>query len=118
MMSPAVKYTLGRIGLFLLVTVLLLFTTPLNPFVDAMIGFVVSFALHYFVLADWRNQLAEHQAAPAPRGDAALPEPAPAGKARAALTEPARAATAGAETTEAADASAPPGATEEPLKRD
>jgi hypothetical protein len=65
-MSPAVKYTLGRFGLFLLVLVLLL-PVPLNILVKAMIALVVSAVLSYFLMADWRNQMAEHLAAAADR---------------------------------------------------
>lgn len=65
-MSPAVKYTLGRFGLFLLVLVLLL-PVPLNFLVKAMIALVVSAVLSYFLMADWRNQMAEHLAAAADR---------------------------------------------------
>jgi hypothetical protein len=60
-MSPAVKFTLGRLGLFVLVFVLLL-PFPLNIFVDAMIALVVSFVLSIFLLADWRRQMGEQLA--------------------------------------------------------
>ena len=65
-MSPAGKYTLGRFGLFLLVFVLLL-PLPLNILVTAMIALVVSAVLSYFLMADWRNQMAEQLAAAAER---------------------------------------------------
>ena len=68
-MSPAVKYTLGRFGLFLLVLVLLL-PVPLNILVKAMIALVVSAVLSYFLMADWRNQMAEQLAAAADRRSA------------------------------------------------
>ena len=57
-MSPAVKYTLGRFGLFVVVFALLL-PLPLNILVKAMIALVVSAVLAYFLLANWRNQMAE-----------------------------------------------------------
>ena len=57
-MSPAVKYTLGRFGLFLVVLVLLL-PVPLNLFVKAMIALVASAGFSYFLLAKWRNEMAE-----------------------------------------------------------
>jgi hypothetical protein len=57
-MSPAVKYTLGRFGLFVLILVLLL-PLPLNFLVKAMIALVLSAVLSYFLLADWRGQMAE-----------------------------------------------------------
>ncbi len=55
-MSPAVKYTLGRIGLFALVA-LLLWPLPLNLAVKLMIAIVVSFALQFVVLKRWRNEM-------------------------------------------------------------
>ena len=58
-MSPAVKYTLGRFGLFVLVLVLLL-PVPLNFLVKAMIALLASAALAYFLLAKWREEMAEH----------------------------------------------------------
>ena len=57
-MSPAVKYTLGRFGLFLVVLVLLL-PVPLTFLVKAMIALVASAVLAYFLLAKWRNEMAE-----------------------------------------------------------
>ena len=65
-MSPAVKYTLGRVGLFVLIFVLLL-PLPLNILVKAMIALVVSAVLSYFLLADWRNQMGEQLAGAASR---------------------------------------------------
>lgn len=57
-MSPAVKYTLGRLGLFLLVFVLLL-PVPLAVLVKAMIALLASAVFSYFLLAKWRNEMAE-----------------------------------------------------------
>ncbi|WP_030442114.1 DUF4229 domain-containing protein, partial [Actinoplanes subtropicus] len=65
-MSPAVKYTLGRLGLFVLIFVLLL-PLPLNILVKAMIALVVSAAASYFLLADWRNRMGEQLASAASR---------------------------------------------------
>jgi hypothetical protein len=56
--SPAVKYTLGRLGLFVVVLVLLL-PLPLNFLVKAMIALVASAAFSFFLLAKWRNEMAE-----------------------------------------------------------
>ncbi len=58
-MSPAVKYTLGRFGLFVVVLVLLL-PVPLNFLVKAMIALIASAAFSYFLLAKWREEMAEH----------------------------------------------------------
>jgi hypothetical protein len=57
-MSPAVKYTLGRLGLFVVVFVLLL-PVPLAFLVKAMIALLASAAFSYFLLAKWRNEMAE-----------------------------------------------------------
>ena len=57
-MSAAVKYTLGRLGIFVVVLALLL-PVPLNFFVKAMIALVASAGFSYFLLARWRNEMAE-----------------------------------------------------------
>jgi Protein of unknown function (DUF4229) len=57
-MSPAIKYTFGRVGLFVVFFVILL-PVPLNFLVRAMIALVLSAALGYFLLARWRNEMAE-----------------------------------------------------------
>jgi hypothetical protein len=56
--SPAIKYTLGRLGLFIVVFGLLL-PVPLNLLVKAMIALFASAAFSYFLLAKWRNEMAE-----------------------------------------------------------
>lgn len=57
-MSPAFKYTYGRLGLFLLCFLLLL-PTPLNILVKAMVALLVSAVLALFVLRKWRDQMGE-----------------------------------------------------------
>ncbi len=57
-MSPAIKYTLGRVGLFVVVLGLLSFF-PLNLLVAGMIAILVSAVASYFLLAKWRNQMNE-----------------------------------------------------------
>jgi hypothetical protein len=57
-MSPAFKYSYGRLGLFLL-CFLLLMPTPLNVLVKAMVALLVSAVLGFFVLRKWRNQMGE-----------------------------------------------------------
>ncbi|MFI5494284.1 DUF4229 domain-containing protein [Actinoplanes sp. NPDC051859] len=57
-MSPALKYTLGRFGLFVVVFVMLL-PVPLHILVRAMIALVASAAFSYFLLAKWRTEMAE-----------------------------------------------------------
>jgi predicted Kef-type K+ transport protein len=102
-MSPAVKYTLGRFGLFVLILALLL-PLPLNFLVKAMIALILSAALSYFLLADWRRQMAEHLGTVVSR--------------RAAEKERLRAALAGDEEAAAAgDRAAQPAAVAEPEKK-
>src|SRR5690349_18859764 len=68
-MSPAVKYTLGRLGLFVIVFAALL-PLPLNILVKAMIAFVASAGFAFFVLRGWRNEMAEHLGSVAQRRSA------------------------------------------------
>jgi len=67
--NPAVKYTLGRIGLFIAVFVLLL-PVPLNVLVKAMIALLASAGFAYFLLARWRNEMAEQLGSAAKRRSA------------------------------------------------
>jgi hypothetical protein len=57
-MSPAIKYTFGRVGLFV-VFFLVLLPVPLNFLVRAMIALVASAVLSFFLLARWRTEMAE-----------------------------------------------------------
>ncbi|MBG0565304.1 DUF4229 domain-containing protein [Actinoplanes aureus] len=57
-MSPAVKYTLGRLGLFAASFTALL-PVPLNPLVKLMVAFVASAALSFLLLRKWRDDMAE-----------------------------------------------------------
>jgi Protein of unknown function (DUF4229) len=57
-MSAALKYTLGRLGLFVAVFALLL-PVPLNILVKAMIALVASAGFSYFLLRKWRDEMAE-----------------------------------------------------------
>jgi hypothetical protein len=65
-MSPAVKYTLGRIGLFVAVA-LVLWPIDMNIFVKLMIAVLASAGLAYFLLRGWRDQMAEQLAAASAR---------------------------------------------------
>ena len=98
-MSPAVKYTLGRLGLFVLIFVLLL-PLPLNILVKAMIALVVSAAASYFLLAAWRTKMGEQLAGAASRRTAEKQ------RLRAALAGDEEAATAGDRAAVADDAPA------------
>ncbi|GAA3347560.1 hypothetical protein GCM10020358_62830 [Amorphoplanes nipponensis] len=99
-MSPAVKYTLGRFGLFVVVFVLLL-PVPLAFLVKAMIALLASAGFSYFLLAKWRNEMAEQLGTVAERRKAekerlraalAGDEAAAAAGDRAAVTPPAASA--------------------------
>jgi len=56
-MSPAVKYTLGRIGLFVAV-VLALWPITMNIFLKLMLAVVFSAAASFFLLRGWRDEMA------------------------------------------------------------
>lgn len=60
-MSPALKYTLGRIGL-LLVVLAGLWPVPLNIYIKLMLALVFSAALSFFLLRTWRDQMAQQLA--------------------------------------------------------
>lgn len=65
-MSPAVKYTLGRIGLFMVVA-LALWPVDLNIFLKLMLAVVFSAALAFFLLRGWRDEMAQQLADAAER---------------------------------------------------
>jgi hypothetical protein len=58
-MKPAVKYALGRLGLFLVVFAVLIPTTPLNILVQAMVALIAASGLSLILLRRWRNESAE-----------------------------------------------------------
>jgi hypothetical protein len=59
-MKPAVKYTLGRLCLFLVCAFLAFGLLPrdLNDFLKLMVALVASLPLSYVVLRKWREELA------------------------------------------------------------
>lgn len=65
-MSPAVKYTLGRIGLFVIV-VLALWPVDINIFLKLMIAVIFSAALSWFLMRGWRDEMAQQIAESAER---------------------------------------------------
>lgn len=65
-MSAAVKYTLGRIGLFVIVLAALWFV-EMNVFLKLMLALVFSAAASFFLLKGWRDEMAEEMAAAAER---------------------------------------------------
>jgi hypothetical protein len=64
--SPAVKYTLGRIGLFLLCA-LALWPVALNVLLKLMLAVLFSAALAFFLLRGWRDEMAAQLAGAAER---------------------------------------------------
>jgi len=64
--SAAVKYTLGRIGLFVLVLAAL-WLVDINVFLKLMLALVFSAALSFFLLKGWRDEMAEEMASAAER---------------------------------------------------
>nr|MDT0661310.1 DUF4229 domain-containing protein [Micromonospora sp. DSM 115978] len=65
-MRPVVKYTLGRIGLFLAVA-LVLWPVPMNIFLKLMLAVIFSAALAFFLLRGWRDEMAGQLAGAADR---------------------------------------------------
>jgi hypothetical protein len=55
-MNPMVKFTLGRIGLFVLMA-LLLWPVPIDLLLKLMIAIIGSFALQFVVLRKWRQEM-------------------------------------------------------------
>lgn len=55
-LSPVTKYTLGRIGLFVAVALVLL-PVPADLLLKLMIALIVSFGLQFVVLRRWRAQM-------------------------------------------------------------
>ncbi|SCL17059.1 Protein of unknown function [Micromonospora rhizosphaerae] len=65
-MSAAVKYTLGRIGLFVLVLAAL-WPIEMNIFLRLMLALAFSAALSFFLLRGWRDEMAGEMAESAER---------------------------------------------------
>ncbi|QLQ38870.1 DUF4229 domain-containing protein [Micromonospora robiginosa] len=65
-MSAAVKYTLGRVGLFVGVLAALWFV-EMNMFLRLMLALVSSAALSFFLLRGWRDEMAGEMAEAAER---------------------------------------------------
>ncbi|WP_320067419.1 DUF4229 domain-containing protein [Micromonospora sp. RTGN7] len=65
-MSASVKYTLGRIGLFVVVFAGL-WPAGMNIFLQLMLALAFSAALSFFLLRGWRDEMAEEMAGAAER---------------------------------------------------
>jgi uncharacterized membrane protein YccC len=68
-MNPGLKYSLGRVGLFVVVAVPLLLVLPrdMNMLLKLMIALVISMALSFVVLRKWRDEMAGQMVAHAER---------------------------------------------------
>lgn len=64
--SAAVKYTLGRLGLFVAVLAAL-WLVEMNIFIKLMVALAFSAALSFFLLKGWRDEMAEEMATAAER---------------------------------------------------
>jgi hypothetical protein len=65
-MNPFLKYTLGRMALFLVVF-LALVPVRMNLLVKLMVAVLVSFGLAYFLLRRWRDEVTERMMGAAER---------------------------------------------------
>lgn len=65
-MSAAVKYTLARIGLFVVVLAAL-WLVDMNVFLKLMLALAFSAAASFFLLRGWRDEMAEEMATAAER---------------------------------------------------
>ncbi|MEV0646482.1 DUF4229 domain-containing protein [Phytomonospora sp. NPDC050363] len=57
-MHPGVKYTLGRVAIFVIVAATL-WPLRLDPLLTLMIALLVSMAASYFLLKKWRDQTSD-----------------------------------------------------------
>jgi len=57
LLPPAVKYTLGRVGLFVLIALVLLPVPGLDLLIKLMIALIVSACLQFVVLRRWRSEM-------------------------------------------------------------
>jgi len=55
-MTPMVKFTLGRVGLFVLIS-LALWPVPIDLLLKLMIAIIASFGLQFVVLRKWRAEM-------------------------------------------------------------
>ena len=60
-MSPTVKYTLARLGLFVVVFAALL-PVPMDIFLKLIVALVFSAGVSFFFLRGWRDQMAQQLA--------------------------------------------------------
>jgi hypothetical protein len=58
-LSPFVKYTLGRVGLFVVIALLLL-PVPVDLLLKLLIALVLSAGLQFVVLRKWRREMIDY----------------------------------------------------------
>jgi hypothetical protein len=58
-MSPFVKYTLGRVGLFVIIALLLL-PVPIDLLLKLLIALALSAGLQFVVLRKWRQEMIDY----------------------------------------------------------
>jgi hypothetical protein len=63
-LSPGLQYFLGRLGIFVACVIpALVFFPGVNPLLKLLVAFAVSAALSFFLLRQWRDELAEQMSA-------------------------------------------------------
>ena len=63
-MNPALKYFLGRLGLFVLCAIPAVLLFPdVNPLFTLLVAVLVSAALSFVLLRQWRDELADRMSA-------------------------------------------------------
>ena len=62
-MNPTLKYTLGRLGIFIACLALLYVPRDLNVLLKLLIALLVSAIASYFFLRPWANEVAEQMSA-------------------------------------------------------
>jgi hypothetical protein len=59
-LPPTVKYTLGRIGLFVLVFLAMLLVPGMSLLLKLMIAILASFGLQFVLLGRWRREMIDY----------------------------------------------------------
>jgi hypothetical protein len=67
--NPGLRYALGRVGIFVVCAVPALYLLPdgMNTLLKLMIALVLSAAVSFFLLRQWRDEVAERMSANARR---------------------------------------------------
>ncbi len=59
-LPPTVKYTLGRVGLFVVVFGALLLVPRIDLLLRVMIAIIASFGLQFLLLGKWRREMIDY----------------------------------------------------------